>query len=381
MYSSNLKHFLLQSAALCGVVILICLGVERLYTSLYTSNDDPHYQLFPHAEKAEKYQIVKVGNSHAQDGITFVGYKLRALNLAGVAQRFSYDLVQLKQHAQEIEPGAVILIDASHLSFSHRTADQHDGLQYNYYTSVSPFLIPHLKVADYLQIKVFPFLRAGQKLRQAYGEAVQKRISEEERWEEPVQEKPAPQPKEAPAQRRRTVQVQTVSGDQLFLNVEALSLELATPSALAHNSYTDNLDFIFNKWYHTDEFGEQYFERNRKDLASLIRYCLKKRWRPVVITIPVAEVLEEGLLDDYKQKYLYDHLAQTDLQGVEYIDFTQRKDFIKNLNFFSNADHLNPDGARVFSYLLLQELIQRGYVPPEADGYNYDPLYKTVTLE
>lgn len=127
--------------------------------------------------------------------------------------------------------------------------------------------------------------------------------------------------------------------------------------------------FMFNKWYYTDEFDPIYFEENRKDLEKLIRYIKKQGWQPVVITIPISAELQNGLLDDYMQKYLYENIEKTDLQGAEYIDFSQHPGLTKNTLWYSNSDHLNKDGATAFSYVLLETLIEKDYLSPESSAY------------
>ena len=103
----------------------------------------------------------------------------------------------------------------------------------------------------------------------------------------------------------------------------------------------------------------------------LLSYIRKNNWQPVLVTIPVTAILENGLLDDYKQVYLDDNLDKVEKQGVVYLDYTARQDFTNNLLFFGDADHLNKDGAKVFSYLLLRDLIANGFLPENADGYDY----------
>ncbi len=190
---------------------------------------------------------------------------------------------------------------------------------------------------------------------------MRERIAAEEKWIDPREATASAEHKAIPFKETK----------EYFTYVESIEYELAHPRKIPRATYMDNMNFIFNKWYHTEEFDPAYFAYNRRELEKLIAYCLKNNWRPVLITIPVTSILEDGLLDDYKQVYLYDNLAQTDTQGVEYIDFTTRTDFTDNMTFFSNADHLNERGRIVFSYLLLRELIERGYVDPEADVYRY----------
>lgn len=361
------KLFLLLSLA-CLTAILF----DQAYRRATDGETEWAPVLMAHPPIEEKYQIVKVGNSHPQDGLTFKGYNVRGLDLTRGAQRFRYDLVMLKQYSRQIEEGAVILIDASHISFSHSDAKVVAGVQQGYYHSASPFFIPNLEVGEYLQTEILPFVRAGYLWRAEYAKKVTDRIAKEQKAPElrtvGIQGLTTEEP--LPTKTNRL----TLSPEEYYFNVEVINRELASPSATIPATYTDNINFIFNKWYHTDEFDPKYFEANQQDLEKLIAYCLKMNWQPVVITVPIAQVLEKGLLDDYAQVYLYDNLAQTDLQGVEYLDFTQRKDITRNFTFFGNADHLNPKGAAIFSYVVLQELIDKGYLPAEADGYDYRPL-------
>jgi hypothetical protein len=364
-----MKTLWLKILLLIGLVMALCLLFDAVYRSVYQQAYEPWPPLWFNRPIDQPYQIVKVGNSHAQSGITFKKYNLKGLDLSGVAQRFVFDLALLKQYSRQIDKNAVVLIPVTPISFSHRKADRNDGLQGNYYGRLAPFLIPDLKWDDYLQAKIFPFVRSGYLWRQKYADAVRDRIAEEERWQEPS---PSPQAAPTSLATQSAAVVATHTFD--FFNVNFMARELAHPSPVDSYKYVDNMNFIFHKWYETEEFGTQYFAGNRQDLERLIAYCLQQHWRPVLITIPVSQVLMDGLLDDYLPKYLYDNLAQTNTRGVEYLDFSQKNGIAQDMFLFGNADHLNDNGAAVFSYYLLRELIQRGYLPSAVDGYDYTPL-------
>src|SRR5690606_27865096 len=162
----------------------------------------------------------------------------------------------------------------------------------------------------------------------AYGDAVQDRNAAEEKWHDPAQESNE-EPKAPPF----------TDTKEYFYHTEAIAYELQHPRKVPEAAYQDNMTFNFHKWYETEESDPQYFAYNREQLEKLIDFCLQHNWRPVLITIPVTQVLEEGLLDDYKQVYLYDNLAQVDTQGVEYIDFTTNRQLTENMFLYSNADH------------------------------------------
>ena len=74
---------------------------------------------------------------------------------------------------------------------------------------------------------------------------------------------------------------------------------------------------------------------------------------------------------NYKSVYIYNQLAKIDLGKTPYFDFTQQTNFSRQALFFDDADHMNKTGAKVFSYLLLQKLIEQGYLSHSVDGYKY----------
>jgi len=360
-----MKHLFFKILLLGFLVTVGLLGSDWLYRSFSNQSYRLPQNILPSGSLDEPYQIVKVGNSHAQSGITFRGYKQKSLDLSGVAQRFAFDLAYLKQHRQQIDTNALVLITVSPISFSHRPADRNDGLQGNYYGRISPFLIPDLKLSDYLQTQIFPFVRSGYLLRQRHADQVRDRISEEQRAPE--------QPSVSNASSKPRKQF-GVGSEEDLLNVEAIKLEIAKPTSIDLKNHRENVNFVYHKWYETDEFGQQYFAKNSHDLEELIAYCYANGWRPVLITIPVTNLLLDGLLDDYMQTYVYNNLENTDLQGTKYLDFSKNEVISKDNYLFSNADHLNEKGAAIFSYVLLQELIDQEYLSPEDDGYSYEPF-------
>jgi hypothetical protein len=253
----------------------------------------------------------------------------------------------------------------SQISFSQQTENRDDNLQATFYDGqLSPFLIPHLKVSDYFQSQIFPFLRSVYLWRQRYNTQILQRISLEERWVTPT---PTPTPTSATSARIANVPTNPAN----YFRVDDIHQALATSSAQADARLVDSMNFIFNKWYKTSGFGTQYFASNRKDLEELIVYCLQQKWRPVLITVPISRVLLAGLLPDFMQTNVYDNIAKTNLHGVVYIDFSNDTQITRNSALYSDSDHLNKNGAAVFSYQLLQTLIEKGYLSKSVDGYDY----------
>ncbi|MPM84264.1 hypothetical protein SDC9_131335 [bioreactor metagenome] len=95
-----------------------------------------------------------------------------------------------------------------------------------------------------------------------------------------------------------------VTSDNYFYNVEAIKQEIADHTPEDPRRLQDNMNFVYHKWNETDEFGQQYFAENRHDLEKLILYCQEQGWRPVLLTLPISQILLDGLQDDYMDVYL-----------------------------------------------------------------------------
>lgn len=369
--SFNMQKLIYKLLLLSLIVVSGSLVVDTVYRKL-VDDDYPQPVIWFERPIEPKYDFVVLGNSHSQSGITLEGVNRNGLILNGVAQRFDFDLALLKQHHTQIAAGAVVIIPVTPISFSHKKTHQGDGLQGMYYSQIAPFLIPYLNIGNYVQARITPFFRSGYLLREWHATNVRDKVAAQEKWIEST-----PEPTPAPMLESTVVSLPTPTQELVPLletspfSVGHIMRQLGTMDPADVNKHDENIHFVYNKWLHTEEFGQEYFEHNRLMLEKVISYAKAQGWRPVLITIPLSAELVEALPDDYMQVYLYDNLTKTNLQGVEHLDFSDYAAVSANNRFFVNADHLNENGAIVFSYHLLQELISQGYLPKTADGYYY----------
>lgn len=366
-----MKSLYIKSLILLTAVLLASIGLNKVYESVTDKPNKAVVTLFKKPALEQPYQLVALGNSHSLDGFDFSYYDLPTLKLTSAAQRLSYDLLELQHHEKQIADDAIILINVSPISFSHKIADRNDGLQYNYFDTLPPWKIPQLQVGDYLQKNVLPMLRAGYLLRREYARDVLARISEDERSidlkiQDELARAGTPSDSQAPAQAPTTTQEEIERRKYIVANIEAsLGAQQPNPKKdLKKNAYT-----IFAKWYESDEFNPKYFEQNSKDLLELLSYIEDKGWRPVLLTVPVSQKLEQTLYPDYMQVYLRDNMAVLDVGKVPYFDYTLSNQIKVNDSFFDNADHLSEKGAAAFSFVLLQDLIEAGYLDASVDEY------------
>ena len=352
------------------IALVLSVGLDSLYRKAYKIDYKWPENILIAPGIAEKYDLVALGNSHSQSGLVFDGYTTKSLHLASVAQSFEYDLAMLKMHSKQIKKNAVIIINVSPLSFSQNKPKKDDDANMNYYDGrLSPFLIPHLKIAEYLQIQIMPFVRSGYLWRERHAKSVGDIAMETfiKQWEKP---KPLPeifQPTPVPV--LETTPIQPTPSPKAGMTIDEIKAELKDPPTPPDKDFTDSAHFIVNKWFNSGGFSVESFDENKKDLKKIINYCLKNNWRPVLITLPISQVLLDNLDPGYMKEYVYDNVREIDVEKLDYFDFTLNPQLIKNSNLFSNSDHLNTRGAAVPSHLLIQELIKAGYLPRDADGY------------
>src|SRR5690606_734860 len=105
-----MKRLILLSLITAASSLTVMYALDHWYRSLYKLDYDAAENVFPAPSISETYQIVKVGNSHSQDGISFQGYNIKSLDVSGVAQKYETDLALLKHHRRQIEKNALIII-------------------------------------------------------------------------------------------------------------------------------------------------------------------------------------------------------------------------------------------------------------------------------
>lgn len=351
--------------AIILIALVLSVGLDFLYRQAYKIDYEWPENILISPEIAEKYDLVALGNSHSQSGLVFDGYTTKSLHLASVAQSFEYDLAMLKMHSKQIKKNAVIIINVSPLSFSQNKPKKDDDANMNYYDGrLSPFLIPHLKISEYLQIQIMPFVRSGYLWREKHAKSVGDIAMETfiKQWEKP---KPTPVPV------LKTTPIQPTPSPKAGMTIDEIKAELKDSPTPPDKNFTDSAHFVINKWFNSGGFSAESFDENKKDLKKIINYCLKNNWRPILITLPISQVLLDNLDLGYMKEYVYDNIKEINVKNIDYFDFTVNQQLTKNTDLFSNSDHLNTRGAAVTSYLLLRELIKAGYLPRDADGYDY----------
>lgn len=95
-------------------------------------------------------------------------------------------------------------------------------------------------------------------------------------------------------------------------------------------------------------------------LYNIISLCERKCVRPILITTPYLKEYTHavGRIDPEFYEDFYEIISVIQRKtGVEYYDYGDDKRFAQQYELFADMDHLNDKGAKIFTSIVLEELI------------------------
>ena len=102
---------------------------------------------------------------------------------------------------------------------------------------------------------------------------------------------------------------------------------------------------------------ESYFLPERvSELYDIIDYCKERDITPVLITTPFSKYYRDLVSEDFLEEFssvVNEIATQT---GTAYYDYSYDDRFRGNLEYFSDSDHLNEEGAAYFMQILEEEI-------------------------
>ena len=104
---------------------------------------------------------------------------------------------------------------------------------------------------------------------------------------------------------------------------------------------------------------EQYFLPEREqELRDIIRYCQEREIAPVLITTPFSKYYRDLVSDEFLSEFSDKVNTIASDMGVSYYDYSYDDRFRGNLDYFSDSDHLNEEGAAYFVRILESEVTE-----------------------
>lgn len=307
-----MKQFLKTILLYAVVVATITVSVNAVYIQK-KSDDTQKFKDVPYG-----IQISNFGSSHGRDGFNYSDVdNAVCFNFALSSQTPSYDLRIMKHYISRLESGGVVFLPVSYFSFfGPDEVEQDNFLSKNkrYYSFLPKGLIKEYDPTTMFFERYFPALATnGTGL---FGILLLP-SSEKSSWDSETN------PTDAPSHALGRYQSHVV----------------------------DRLDKAGNRIYNQNEISAFY---------EMIQLCKDNNIEPILITVPYLSEYQNTLQQNDPALFDNFHELVSEIQastGVRYYDYSADERFSSRYDLFINTDHLNREGARQFTNILIEETL------------------------
>lgn len=308
-----------------GAIFLILLFIPLCYLNLRYKNTNYYLQLNglgKFRNVPNEIEVLNLGNSHEQAGIIYDDTKFKGYNMALASQPFEYDYQVLDFYHEHLANGAIVIIPISYFDwyYNYEEIFMSEISAYNerYYSILDKDHIMNYKIQKDILYNRFPLLTAGKSM--------------------------------------------TYIFDDINWTNEAVNNNIV-------NNINETAEYKYKSW--TEEVmasktaeKERVKSKNIRYLKKTINYCYKQGYKPVLVTLPMTNQLTKKFSQEFKNDYyacIEEVLAE--YPQLRYFDYSTNQIFSGNLQFFSDSDHLNADGALAFSEMFFEELRREKILP------------------
>ena len=310
-----MKDFLKKIAIATVIVVFITEGLNLIYIRYaYYGNETYKFSSVP-----QNIMICNFGSSHGQKSFNYEDIEdISCFNFGLSSQTPSYDYRILENYEDNITEGAVVFIPISYFTFyGCDECEEENFLAKNrrYYRFLPPEAIKLYDMKTDVYISYFPMLCEGDRL-------IKKLVGADETFEEEWNR----------------------SSLDIDINEDA---HFAAYRHLITGKLDSNGVRIVN-------------ESEILAVEKIIIMCQNMECRPVLITTPYLQEYTDAIveLDPYFYDDFYRIIKEIQQKtGVEYYDYAFDKRFNNCPELFMNSDHLNKEGARVFTNVVIEELV------------------------
>lgn len=306
---------IIRFALKCVIIPAAALFIIFLINRPYKAIDAQKYQdVLKFDMLGRNYWEVHIGNlgsSHGAcdfvyDDIAARGYA--CFNFANTSQSYNYDYAILQQFGQYLVESSVLFIPVSYFSFNNEVVNQSEAeaMSLRYYHFLSPEYIPDYDPYVDLITNRLPILSAGEDIMKLFPNL------------NPV----------------------------LTAHAANEGIDVGEFARMAGERYSRHFD-------HKDAY---FLPERIEELRMIIAYCQEHKITPVLITTPFSQYYTDLVPQDFLQEFRETVNGIASDTGVAYYDYSFDERFHGNLQYFSDSDHLNPEGAAYFMSILWNEL-------------------------
>lgn len=314
-----MRKFLIKIVLFISILAFATYSINQVYI-IRDKNDYRHIKKFESIP--EDIQICNLGSSHGLFGYNYEDLegKVTCFNFALESQSLSYDARILEYYKDRLISGGTVYITISYFSFfgvKEQDTQQFKEKNARYYKVLPKKLI---KEYDYKEdfLMEYPVLTSYLGVfHTLFGKSVDVM---EQRWGEET--------------------------------AYMLDVKESAEGAWERHFVIDKLDDERNRIVNDEEISALY---------DIIKICRESGCTPILVTTPyLAEYTEtvlsksKGFIEDFN-KIIKKIKEKT---GIQYMDYSNDIRFSDEYSLFMNADHLNKEGARKFTDILIKETIE-----------------------
>jgi hypothetical protein len=309
-FLSFFKKTLLLTLIVFGTLFLI--NYFYIRTNWYRQHFSGFTEIAKFKTLPDQLKIVNLGSSYsmfALDYHRFIGNQ--GFNLALNSQTFTYDYALLRKYQQHFQPGCIVLICVSYQSFTR--APHQDQTGKKYYLFLEPNYIDGFSMSKWIMYKLFPVISARDNLRYL--------LHDRQSVAEPLTE-----------------------------NHNKFGITFGKKAVQAGKNIN-----------HTIRQYRQALNFNLTELRKIIMFCRQHRLTPVLFTTPFPEAVNRQLESNLLQRYFYGPIRTLENDNLLYLDYSHDPRFTQAPQLYYDAVHLNQNGRRRFTTIILQDLQDHGF--------------------
>lgn len=314
-----MKRFVIEVAACVLITLLLVVLANTIYINCnLAENEMDVFDTMP-----DTIQVCNVGSSHGKRSFNYSDYsdRLGCFNFGLTSQRFQYDYRLLYHYSDRIEKGAVVFIPISYFSLwggADEERDDFESMNKRYYRVLPPELIIQYDWWTDICEHYLPVISAYDGVVDALKD--------------------------------------TILGDGDNESFVDRQIDLAQSVEDTYRSQVLNLQ---------DEDGNRIVNEERYEaLYDVIDLCKDKGFHPVLVTTPLTRMLTDTIKDRnpmFLDDFNTDVMKIADEKGIAYYDYSQDDRICDNTDNFLDSHHLNAEGARLFTDIIMQEIVCNYY--------------------
>lgn len=328
MKNKTFGIFLVKCIAIPTAAVLLLFLLNRPYRKIDSEKYMDMWGLEMLGNQVDNVQLANVGSSHgAYDFVydTFSERGISCFNFGHTSQTYEYDLALLSEYGDHLGKGCVLFIPVSYFSFNNETVNRTEAqaLSVKYYHYLSPKNMPDYDLFTDVVTNRLPILSAGEELLKLLP--------------------------------------QTPLSLTVYAAEEAPALPEPDDAAVAE--FADRAAQRFDRHFNNKE--EYFLPEREEQLYAIIGCCKEHELTPVLITTPFSSYYNAPVPEAFLDRFYGTVNRIVSDTGVNYYDYSHDERFSESLIWFSDSDHLNPEGAEYFMGILTQEITELKEILPE----------------